>query len=228
MLLLNAGRCCPPPPHHPPIHPPTMPAPQAMRAEQARQMQGAVARQVLEAIALVEARQRALMARQAALLQLCQQLLPQSEGSGGEGEVLGGRGGGSSSGGAETGRAVDLGGADCGQGLSSPESQQQQQQHQYQQAGGQQHQQQEAGEQQQQQKQEVGQQLESVQAKRATPSAPPGLQSTAEELRLRQHPAEPAGQTEEPLAPQQPLHQHPSMPVQCSTGLGTQQSHGPG
>lgn len=46
-----------------------------VRAEGARQMHSAVARQVAEAIHDVEVRQQALMRRQDALLQLCRQLL---------------------------------------------------------------------------------------------------------------------------------------------------------
>ncbi len=180
-LLLAAGLAV----GHPPAVAATL---QAMRADQARRMQAAVARQVLEAISLVEARQSALMARQAALLQLCQQLLPQSHGSGGQGAIDSGGGGGSGAGAGEAlpGLSGVVGGAECS--VPSFHNQQQQQQH-------------------------LGQQSHSVQAAHAALKALSEVQSRRRELWKARHQAEASEQAEEPLAPLQPCCSPSSAPL---------------
>jgi len=64
-----------------------------MRAEQARQLQSVIARQVLEAIEAVERRQQVLMDRQESLLRLCHQLLLEQHAPG-PGDAGGSSGGG--------------------------------------------------------------------------------------------------------------------------------------
>ncbi|KAL4447535.1 hypothetical protein ABPG75_004754 [Micractinium tetrahymenae] len=191
---------------------------QAMRAEQARQMHGAVARQVLEALALVEERQQALMARQADLLQLCQQLLQQRDGEGGEigaaacGGGDAGSGSGHSSGSAEGGggasSSVDPGGVDCIVG--EPASQQQHHQ----------------------QKEQAVQQAQSVQAARAALEAAPEEQPTAggRPQHQGQTPGEEQYAEPEPPAPAQLLHWQPSQqpPLQQVQSFGTRHSSGAG
>lgn len=103
---------------------------QLMRAEQTRQMHTTVARQVLEAIHLVERRQHALLARQSALVHLCRELMQERDAlaaaaglseSSGNGSRGSGGGGNTSSNGGGSGNCCDSssGGGSSGNGCNT-------------------------------------------------------------------------------------------------------------
>lgn len=195
---------CVPPSHHPAL--------QAMRAERARQMHGTVARQVLEAISLVEARQQTLMARQALLLQLCQQLLLQREARGGGvgGAANGGCSRASSADGRSVGAHADPSGLGCCGREPSLQSRCQQ----------------EVAEMAQLSQQ---QQEQTAQGARSVSEAHGGDQPAASGTCQRRGQASAAAHAAEPAAPPTPSRQLPLLqpPVQPGGAVGAQRTFWP-